>query len=116
MYSGPLPDPETLSRYRSVHPDLPEIIVGEMRAESAHRREMAERDMAVYEQDAAHARELASRGQALGFVIALVLIVVGVVLAVAGLTEVAVAVFGLGIAQTIGVFITGRSKGTPEPK
>jgi uncharacterized membrane protein len=62
-YSGPIPSPEMLNAYRSVHPDLPEKIIAWTEAQTAHRQKLEALAVSASEQRR-------SRGQLFTFGIA----------------------------------------------
>ena len=75
--SGPLPDPETLGKYEKVYPGLARCIVESFESEYRHRHEMEalalKADISAME--LAHAD--VKRGQALGFSISIVGLLIG---------------------------------------
>lgn len=51
MTSGPIPDASTLEGYRSVRPDLPDLIIEEWLKEAEARRALAAKEAAIAERE-----------------------------------------------------------------
>lgn len=51
MTSGPIPDARTLEGYRSVRPDLPDLIIEEWLKEAEARRALAAKEAAIAERE-----------------------------------------------------------------
>lgn len=93
-HSGPLPPPETLEAYGKVVPGLAEKIVDMADREQRHRHELEREDL---KQDRREAR----RGQYLGFVTILLLIVAALLAVWLGSWPVALAFLAPAVFQTI---------------
>lgn len=105
-HSGPLPSPETLEQYGKVVPGLAEKIVGMAEREQTHRHELEREDL---KQD----RREASRGQYLGFVTILLLIVAALLALWLGSWPVALGFLAPAVFQTVGKLVWRDRKISP---
>lgn len=100
-YSGPVPPPEILEKYKSSVADGPERIMGMAERQSAHRIRIE--SLVIGKQ------QLQSQvGQWMAFVIVLVLAAMAYSLAMNGQTAVAITIFSATIVGVAALFITGK--------
>lgn len=107
---GPIPDADELARYRIAHPDAPEIILDEFRAQAAHRRtlELSSVSLDLKALDAAILSE--RMGVVCGLVIALVGFGCGTHLVATGHSVAGTVIFGLDVGALVSAFILGRPR------
>ena len=105
-FSGPLPPPEILRQFDNVVPGAAERIIKMAENQSSHRMELEKK---VIESDVTRSRW----GQILGFIIAILGLLVSAVVAIYG-SAIAGGIIGVGtLASLVGVFMYGsktRSK------
>ncbi len=103
-YSGPLPSPEAMAGYGSIHKSFPERIMKMAEKEQDWRHSMEISAVSAVKSDFS----LKKRGQVLGFMVLPILVGFGAYLAHLGDTKSA-AWFGVvGIFSIVGLFITGQ--------
>lgn len=113
-HTGPLPAPETLKAYDTVHPGLAERIVRMAEDEATHRRALETRVVEAQVKEVEAVREQIKRGQTFGLTVCLTAIVVGGVVAALGY-QLAGGIIGAGgLASLVTAFIIGR-RPLPEP-
>jgi len=100
-HRGPLPPPGMLAEYDQVLPGLAERIVRLPEKEQEHRHAMVDRALG-------REIKLKERGQLLGFVSLILLLLFAAYLVYAGDTKAAAAVASVTIVGVVGVFVTGR--------
>lgn len=109
MYAGPLPPPEYLAQYKSILPDAPERILAMAEKEQQHRHGVD--DTMVKE-----SLKQRSRGQVLGFILALLFGAASLILGLNGQTTLAGI---LGTTTVIGlaiVFVLNKKPSNNEQK
>ncbi len=117
-YSGPLPPPHVLAEYDAVFSGLAETIINTMQAEGNHRREIESRALEADISMGNRQFDEARLGQIFGFLIGVVSIISGSVIAVMGAKWAGGFIGGSGVVGLVSVFIYGRKKPqeTDEPK
>ena len=106
-YSGPLPPPEILEKYKEIYPDAPAIIFDTFKKQSEHRMSL--------EKKVINAGSLNSTlGIIFGFIISLIVTIGGIFLLynkidLPGYTTL---IFGLG--SLVGIFIYGKKSNKAE--
>lgn len=99
-FSGPLPSPEVLKKFDEVVPGAAERIIKMAEEQSSHRRGL---EKGVIESDIIRSKW----GQILGFIIAIVGLVVSALISVYG-NAIAGGIIGVGtLASLVGVFMYG---------
>ena len=98
MYSGPLPHPDLLNRYREIIPDAPERILRMAERQSEHRIEMERRLIVngIWNERA---------GLVFGFIVCLTALVCGVLIVQSGYEGFGFAAIIAAIASPIAVFM-----------
>ncbi len=106
-FSGPLPPPEVLEHFNRVVPGSAERIIRMAEEQFAHRTELEKK---VINSDIARSKW----GQILGFIIALVGLIVSAIVAIYG-SAVAGGIIGVGtLASLVGVFMYGSKSRSSE--
>lgn len=106
-FSGPLPPPEILQKFDEIVPGAAERIIKMAEDQSAHRRELERR---VIISDVNRSKW----GQILGFIIAVVGLVVSAVIAIYG-SAITGGILGVGtLASLVGVFMYGSKTRSEE--
>ena len=82
QYAGPLPPPQMLQQYEATVPGAADRILRMAERESEHRRSLEREVVAAEREDRARQRSERRLGQVLGFVLCVVAIVAGAVVAV----------------------------------
>lgn len=100
-YSGPLPAPEDLQKYENVLPGAAERILALAEKQADHR---------IFKEQYALRKSTAifARGQIFGFILALLLVIVGVVFAFAGFPKLAAVIFSGTMVSAVAIFVMGR--------
>jgi len=102
IYSGPLPDPETLRQYDAVHSGAAERIIAMAEDQAMHRQKIEQIVVS------AHSRN-SLLGVIFAFVISLCTIIGGVYVAVNASAIAGTFFSGFGLAGLVGTFIYGTS-------
>jgi len=84
IHQGPIPDPDTLSRYNLVVPDAAERILSMAEAEAEHRQDLDQKALAANIKDRMSARGEIKLGQFLAFILCVFVIVCGTAIALKG--------------------------------
>jgi len=107
-FSGPIPPPELMEGYQRLIPDAPERILSMAEDQSRHRQECEKKQIDAAIKDT-------RRGQWMGFICAILMLMIVGYLAVNG-AQVASSIFGVtGIAAVVIAFrTTHRPKDEPE--
>jgi uncharacterized membrane protein len=100
VHSGPLPDPELLRRYEQIHPGTAAIIIGTYQAQSEHRRHLERKVVEGSERRA-------NLGQVLGFIVLLLTILVGGVVALRGEAAAGATIVGVAVGSGALVYVVG---------
>jgi uncharacterized membrane protein len=108
QYSGPLPDPETLTRYEQILPGIAERTLRLVESEQEHRHRMQEKQLDAGIIDQKDGRNIEKRGQIFALTIALSSFGVSVFSLSMG-QEIAASIFGTGgVGALVVAFIQGR--------
>jgi uncharacterized membrane protein len=102
-FSGPLPSPDMMEHYDRIVPGFSAALLAEYQAQGSHRRGL---EAAVIGGDL----KAQSRGQFLGALMFVSVIVGAVVCAIAGQPVAAVAIAGLDIVGFGGLYVFGRRR------
>lgn len=94
-HSGPLPDPETLSRYEVVVPGFGQTLVREMELEGEHRRRLEVGDQEI-------ARRYLGRGDAIAFFALMVLGLIALSVIGVGVHLIVLKQYALGVTLALG--------------
>ena len=101
-YSGPIPPPEMLEAYKTVHPDLPEKIISWTESQRDHRMSL--------ERDAAKASQVRmNRGQIYTFLITTLGVSLSAVVGIWGSPVVASAIAIVSVGGPTAAFVLARS-------
>lgn len=120
-FGGPMPPPDVLAGYDKALPGAADRIVALAEGEAAHRQQMDRQHIEAFIADAHEDRAQQTRGQYLGFAIAVIGIVAAVVVIVAtdswpGTASAAV-LGGAPLVTLVGLFLRGHHNGeTEEPQ
>jgi uncharacterized membrane protein len=114
-FSGPLPPPDALAGYGRIDPTFPERIVRLAEEEAQHRRRSETVALDAEANDARAARVERRIGQVLGFVLAVLFLIAGVWLTLAGHPTVGAVVLGTTMVSLVTVFVVGRRGGSEAP-
>ncbi|MES9901095.1 MAG: DUF2335 domain-containing protein [Sedimenticola sp.] len=101
-FSGPLPPPDILQRYKDIQSDLPERILRLTESEAAHRREVTTQTVAIDKTETI-------LGQVFGLIVTLAAFACAAFLGFHDHSTAASIVGGSTIAGLVTAFITGRS-------
>jgi len=100
MFSGPLPHPDILSSYNEAVPDGAERILAMAERQAVHRQAL----------ETSNLQSHVTRsywGLACGFILAMVIVIVGAVLALHGKTITGGLFMGVPVVALVGVFVIG---------
>ncbi|MFA7421953.1 MAG: DUF2335 domain-containing protein [Melioribacteraceae bacterium] len=100
LYVGPLPKPETLKQFDDIVPGAAERIITQFEEQSRHRRSL---EQVVISNDV----KLSQRGLVFGFIIGMVAIICGGILAFLGREIAGSFIGGGGVVGLVSVFIYG---------
>jgi len=100
-YSGPLPPPEILEKFKEIHPDAPEIIFGTFKKQSEHRMYLEKR---VVDSNTFRA----TLGIIFGFIIAILIIGSSVFLLYNDKQTEGFTTMLVGLTSLVSVFIFGK--------
>jgi uncharacterized membrane protein len=107
-HSGPLPDAETLARYNAIIPGSAERIIAMAAREAATRHLLLETQARNESDDMKAMRAERKRGQILGFILSLLVLITIVICCFSG-AQVAAAIIGAtGIGGIVAAFFYGR--------
>lgn len=110
VWSGPLPNPQTLAGYGSIDPSFPDRIIALTENEAGRRYELEREHLRLVGADAAQSRVERGRGQWMGFLSCLVLVVIGSIAAFTDRETVASVIFGSTILGVVTVFVLGKTR------
>jgi uncharacterized membrane protein len=100
-FSGPLPHPTVLQGYNNIVPDAAERIIAMAEQEQKHR---IETERKIVDEELKHAK----RGQIMGFIIALFLILTATAMAILGYTTISYIIFSITIVGLVSTFVVKR--------
>ena len=109
VWKAPIPRPEDIKKYDEVYPGAAETIFGQFRKQSDHRIEI---ETKVIEGGLASEK----RGQIMAFILFLMLIGGGIFLMAIGKDGIGLTTALTGLATSIGLFLTQKSKANKELK
>jgi len=112
FHMGPLPAPADFEIYEKTVPGAGDRILRMAEQEQSFRHDVEKRRTNAVIEDAKEIRRLERYGQWLGFIIAIVALIIGYFLGVNNKTTCAVILFGGTIATLVAIFVT-REKGKP---
>ena len=107
-FKGPLPHPDILRKYDEIVPGAAKSIVGSFITEGEHRRECEKRELAMYEDWSRADVGLQSRGQILGFVLSVIGIGGGLLVAAVGAPAAGSFVSSASLAAIVVAFLRQR--------
>ena len=110
VWSGPLPDPQTLADFGSINPSFPDRIVALTENEADRRYKLERERLKLVGADAARSHNEHARGQWMGFLSCLTLAVIASFAAFTGRETVASVIFGSTILGVVTVFVLGRTQ------
>ena len=110
---GPLPPPEILHDYETIHPGLAERIIRMAEQEAAQRHAMESKAIDAQVEDLTSSRAQIKRGQIFGLVICLTAILSGAIVAGLGKQWAGAAIGAGGLAGLVTAFIVGRRDEVP---
>lgn len=105
-HSGPLPSPESLQGYKDVDPSLVPTILDMAQREQSHRHPIDDHIIELERQEQTARRHAISRGQWLGFGIAVLVLGLAGLMAVLGYEQIALALAAVNIAALAAVFVS----------
>lgn len=110
---GPLPSPESLAKFKEIDPDIPRAIVKMAQME----QKLQVKRLNAQIRDAKALRHIERRGQDFAFTLALVFLITGVVMTVAGYETFGITVVGTTLVSiTIAMLSRGKKTGPPKVK
>lgn len=98
MYSGPIPHPDILEKYEKLYPGAAKSIIDNGVTESSHRRELEDKTIEYTRRDR-------KRRDWMGFIIGLVIIVVGALLIYLGHVVTGTILSGASALGLVGLFV-----------
>lgn len=107
-HSGPLPTADYIREIGELIDDGSERIMAMAEREQAHRHEMTNRQMSLFEKVQDDDYKVTTRGQVLGFIICIIVLLTGIGFAVAGFPKLAGAVILVDLVALATVFVVGR--------
>lgn len=109
-WNAPLPHPSVMRDFADIDPTFPDRIVSMTEQEALRRHDLEKEHLRLVGVDADKMRAERSRGQWMGFILCLVLVLIGAIAAFSGHEAVASVIFSTTVIAVVTVFVVGRSK------